>query len=622
MSIDGKYCPTIPCRWNSYTMYRLLILMFLMNETSLVFGAAEIAHSVFFIQAVIHVCTIIFVGIPLIYSEICIAQYSNCSLISMWNYFPLFRGLGYGMFFSVILRTMYLNCMTSWYLVYSFYSALDSPPWTNCDFFGEKFLHKCMVKKTNISTYQYSLKKSEQDIDVPYYTASYIFFENLIGGNNTYDYPKSCFFQWETMIAAGCINFSIFILAIKKHKYVQIGVKLAIFYVGIVVLILFFVALLEEGSWELTKMDFQWNDYNVMKIIDAIKKAFLTTGSGTGMIAYLSRDASFRSPATMTAIVTSLFGTTICLCFALTLFSGIKAMVFYHGGEERVLEEGRSVIFTELASVSEILSYFNSHLWTFLWFSAVFYCMFVNLWMWYGFLNDIIFTHSEIAQKYNNLFRFIIKFVICVLSLPFLCSDLFESLIQASLLIQILTSLCFSISLYWFYGYKRHSIDITFMIGIKPSVFWKVIWLINPVLIFIVLFSKLSALQCQNYSFIFSSEINPAEDSMTMYWLLFYILLSIYAAVVIIATIFELMTYRHYNLRKLFTPSKEWGPRDTILFKSRKMFVPSLMTSEFMYRQVRIRGYRSQKLYSHKKETQDSEDSVSEKIQWSAVTSN
>ncbi|KAJ2939073.1 hypothetical protein O0L34_g10262 [Tuta absoluta] len=621
MPVDGKYCPTIPCRWSSYGMYRLLILTFLMNETSLVFSAAEIAHSAFFIHAVIHVCTMIFVGIPLIYSEICIAQYSNCSLISMWNYFPLFRGLGYGMIFSVILRTMYLNCLTSWYLVYSFYSALDSPPWTNCNFFGDKLTHKCMVKKINVSTFQYCLKRAEQHNNIPYYTASYVFFEHLIGGNNTYEYPKSCFIKWETLIAAGCINFSIFILAIKKHRYVQIGVKLAMFYVGIIVLSLFCVALLKEGSWELTKMDFLWHDYNTS--IDAVKKAFFTTGSGTGMIAYLSRDAPFRSPATMTAIVTSLFGTTICLCFALILFSGIKAMVFYHGGEERVLEEGRSVIFAELASVSEIFSYFNSHLWTFLWFSAVFYCLFLNLWIWYGFLNDIIFKHSKMAKKYNNLFRFIIKFVICVLSLPFLCSDLFESLIQASLVIQILTSLCFSISLYWFYGYERHSIDITFMIGIKPSMFWKVIWLLNPIVILVILFNKLTTLHCRNNSYLFSSEIYPKEEAMTMYWLLLYILLAIHAAVVIIATIFELMTYRHYNFPKLITPSKEWGPRDTILFKSRKMFVPSLMTSEFMYRQVRIRGYRSQKLYLHEKqETQESEDSFSENIQWSAVTSN
>ncbi|KAI5643504.1 sodium:neurotransmitter symporter family domain-containing protein [Phthorimaea operculella] len=445
MHVDGKYCPTIPCRWSSYGMYRLLVLTFLMNETSLIFGAAQIAHSAFFIHGMIHIITMIFMGIPLVYSEICIAQYSNCNLISMWNFFPLFRGLGYGMIFAVVLRTMYLNCLTSWYLVYTFYSALDSPPWTNCDFFEDIVVDKCMVKKINVSTFQYCLKKAEADINVPYYTASYVFFEHLIGGNNTSERPRSCFIKWETLVAVLSINFAIFILAIKKHRFLQFGVKLGVIYVGIAILVLFCVALLEEGSWELTKMDFLWNDYNEMRVFDAIKKAFLTTGSGTGMIAFLSRDVPFRSPATMTAIVTSLFGATVCLSFSLILFSGIKVMVFYHGGEERVLEEGHSIIFTELASVSEVLSYFESQsLWTFFWFSAVFY------------------------------------------------------------------------------------------------------------------------------------------------------------SIVIFATIFELMTYRDYNFRKLFSPSQGWGPRDTVLFKSRNMFVPSLMTSEFMYRQVRIRGYRAKKVYSQK----------------------
>lgn len=212
--------------------------------------------------------------------------------------------------------------------------------------------------------------------------------------------------------------------------------------------------------------------------------------------------------------------------------------------------------------------------------------------------------------------------LLCVLSCPFYCSDLTVVLADVTEIIQLTSSFFFSAAIYWIYGFQKHNVDIIFMIGVKASYFWKIAWIANPVFTLFLVYTRWSQLLVTKYDnsyFISSMSINLNQ-------FLFYFLISFYFFIVIIGMLIQFkLFYKYGKLRKIFSPLPNWGPRDEILFRSRKMFVPEIMTREFLYRQVRIHGYSRKRTTVNKRVIADvklDRELSPEKVEWSALTSN
>lgn len=619
IEIDGSYCPEVNSRWNSYSNYRLVIWAWMMNEITVMFSPAEISHNGFYAHAALQTLAVVVVGMPLAYSEICLAQYTNCNIFTMWNFFPLFRNVGYGTLFLIFLKAIYLLVLTSWYLVYTFYAALDVPPWLSCDDYDDP---KCMVKKINISTFQHCLEAQvlfEEDCGMK--TASFCFFEREIGGNCTAKIGLKCLIPWKTILAVISICVSVYVLSIKKEKLLQTAVKLAAIYVCVVILTLFCVAQSTKGTWYASKITINWTNYTFLNCYSTITRGFLSVGTGYGILVFLTRDVSFRSPATMTAVSAPLFALFVSFMFALISFSGIKTMSYYHGEEESVIEIGSSLFFPIFASMSEIMSYFDAlPVWGFFWFSIVFYSLFINFWILYLFLKELL-LHIHLAKEYTKLSCMFMLMLLIVCTLPFLCSDLTGILTDATEIIQAFNCLFFSVSLYWFYGVQNHNVDIIFMIGIKTHHILKLVWLLNPIFICVILFARWTVLE----TYVFEDSYLIESIDMTCDMLVLYILLGTYSVIIVIGLFAQIIKfYRRGKLHALFSSAVSWGPKDKVLFRSRKMFVPEIMTREFLYRQVRIRGYykKHERLYKTKVTKTPSVESLSEEPSWSAATSN
>lgn len=584
----------------------------MMNESSVMFTPAEVSLVGFYIHSTLQVVSTVFIGIPLLYSEICIAQYTNSNIISMWDFFPLFRYVGFGTLYLIILKTIYFLVLTSWYLEYTFFSAIDPPPWYSCADFNDT---KCMVKSVNVSVFQHCLEAESQFADdCGMKTASNCFFEREIGANNTED-SINCLLPWKTVLASTTICLLLFLLSIRKEKFIQVFAKFLAGYVSIVVLILFCVALSKSGTWYATNVAMDLN-VNFQNTMHSFNRGVLTMGSGCGIVIFLSRDAPFRSPATMTSVSISLFSIFLSLILTLIAFSGIKTMVYFHGEELNVVEIGSTVFFLPFACITEIMNYFDAiPFWSFAWFSALFFCLFSNLWILLMFLGDLL-LEIELARKYKNLVTAIILIMTNIFSWPFFCSDLTGVLTDATEIMQVTNNLLFSFSLYWMYGFKNHNIDITFMIGVKASYFWKLCWLVSPLIHATILYGRWNALKISE-----RSHYIVALDMRFDIFLL-YTILAVYHAIIFFGVIIQIYFYYHQGeIREIFSPSLDWGPRDKILYKSRKMFVPEIMTTEFLYRQVRLGGYGKRKRLD-KKPKRTYKESTIDGVEWSALTSN
>ncbi|XP_064071961.1 sodium-dependent noradrenaline transporter-like [Vanessa tameamea] len=400
MKKNTKYCPEIKSRWNNYNTYRFMVWAWTMNEIAIVSAPVDISHTGFYAHSVIYVIVSIFVGIPLVYSEICIAQYTNCDMVSTWNFCPILRGVGFGTFFLIILKIAYLLVLSSWYLEYTFAAAFDPPPWFSCAEYDDP---KCMVKRVNVSIFQNCIEAQTLfNEDCGMKTASSCYFEKKIGNNNTK--LTNCIHVWKTILISLIFTSTLFVILIKKEKVLKVIVRILAVYVVIVLVTLFCVALSTSGTWYATKIGIKWEDLDFKYSIYISTQSAHACGVGCGIIGFLSRDVPFRSPATMTAVTTPLFSLFITLMFALIIFSGIKSVSYYHGEEQNILEIGDSIFFNSFASIAEVLSYFNGlPLWAFIWFSTIFICLLVNIVILCLFLFESLTINSKIARKYKNI---------------------------------------------------------------------------------------------------------------------------------------------------------------------------------------------------------------------------
>ncbi|XP_061719433.1 sodium-dependent noradrenaline transporter-like [Cydia pomonella] len=617
--------------WKTYSDYRLILWMWMLGDTAVMWAPAELAHNGFYLHSIMYLLVIIVVATPLLFSEICLAQYTNCDVITIWNFLPLFRCFGYGTIYLVTMKVVYMLVLTSWSLVYAVHSAMSPAPWNTCDDYdGNSTTKFCMVKRKNTSVFQNCLEaQSMYGGDCGMKTASRCFFEVQIGNYVTSAVWPYCTPHYKENIALWCIAFALFVLTLKR-KFLRIGVKLALGYVGLGTFVLVCIALGTGGTWFSSSVSLGWASIYSMDwtVLDAqwcvvLRKAFLAVGAGCGMASGWTSGAEFRSPACMTAVAAPLLAVLASLMLSLVTHSGIKTMSFYHGDEENIVELGNNFFFTPFASMTETLSYFDEYnLSGFIWFSVTFVCMFVNTWLLFSYLKDYLINNLTFARRHHKSSSMSLVVSLVLLSYPCFCSDLTPALLDAAETVQIFTSLIFSITIYWIYGYYNHSVDIIFMIGVKTSYFWKFCWVLNPVFICFILVTKCTYLALSEHG-----ENSHEIESLgtTVDFLLYIVLLGIYALILLFPLVVQLLIYiANGDWKGLFTPCGDWGPKDDILFKSRKMFVPEIMTTEFLYRQVKKHGYSKRKNVNVKKELSiESEAShCLQPTEWSVLTSN
>ncbi|CAM1319734.1 SLC6A7 (predicted) [Pycnogonum litorale] len=75
---------------------------------------------------------VVFVGMPLYYLELVVAQFTSRGPIALWEIVPFFKGIGYSMAILSFIVSMYYNVIISWTLLYLFYSMHYHEPWNTC----------------------------------------------------------------------------------------------------------------------------------------------------------------------------------------------------------------------------------------------------------------------------------------------------------------------------------------------------------------------------------------------------------------------------------------------------------------------------------------------------------
>lgn len=71
-------------------------------------------------------------GIPTVFIEMLIGQYSSQGILSVWNVVPLFKGIGIGFILFSFFTSTWYGINMSWTIMYLTNSAKQTPNFVSC----------------------------------------------------------------------------------------------------------------------------------------------------------------------------------------------------------------------------------------------------------------------------------------------------------------------------------------------------------------------------------------------------------------------------------------------------------------------------------------------------------
>ncbi len=71
-------------------------------------------------------------GLPILFLELSIGQFSSLGCIGVWKMCPLFKGIGIAMLIVSCFIAIYYNMITAWAIYYLIASIGLSVPWSTC----------------------------------------------------------------------------------------------------------------------------------------------------------------------------------------------------------------------------------------------------------------------------------------------------------------------------------------------------------------------------------------------------------------------------------------------------------------------------------------------------------
>jgi solute carrier family 6 (neurotransmitter transporter, glycine) member 5/9 len=421
---------------------------------------------------------LIFIGLPIFFLELTIAQYSKCGPLKVWKVSPLFKGLGMASVLTTTFVCIYYNVIIAYCVVFFVSSFFPKLPWVSCD--NEWNDLTCLVNGANIT----------KNASIVYQSPAYQYYyaqvlqisdgiDNPIGMN--WKLVASLFVCWLLTF----VSLSKGIQSLGKVSYVT-----AIFpYIMIIALIIRGVTLPGAmkgityyiGSLDLSKL------LRLKTWIDAASQVCFCLSLAEGGLITLGKHNKFHFNHMKTSIFVVLLDGFTGLLAGFAIFSVLGFMAEQVGIEVSELAVGGPGL--SFIAYPEALS-----LMPFPWIWCIlFFAMMITI----GFgsllslaecvLDSFIFFLNIQKIKHRMIFRF----AACMVFFLIGCSMATKGGYYLLVIIEsytttipiILMATLESVVLGWFYGVDRLKADIKLMLNIRLNMFWRICFAyITPVM--------------------------------------------------------------------------------------------------------------------------------------------
>ncbi|PAA73531.1 hypothetical protein BOX15_Mlig005002g1 [Macrostomum lignano] len=437
--------------------------------------------------------------IPIVYLEMIIGQFSSASTLQFGRVIPLFQGIGWAMFIVTFFTIIYYQIVLSWVVYYLFSSLTAQLPFGHCNnTWNTPGCRTISQWNLTVSDDKHTIAFNNGSINVTDVTArtpseEYFRFFVLaesgdigILGEINWRLALSLLFAW------ACVFVVLFqsVTSPKKVIYVTVVVPWLLMIVFLIA-----TAMLPGSSigfryflspnWDKISQASTWTD--------ASSQAFYSMGPCFGGIMTLSSYNKFKYNIQRDAILLALLDTLTSFLSGLVVCGSLGVLSFKTGIPITELSiSGSGLTFIAYPDLFESLP--AAPAW-----SAVFFLMLLLL----GFSSQLTMSESLVTSVHDQLpkssrnkrFRFVIFSCLCIvgscLGLLFTCQAgiyWFELLNNfAADWNLLIIAIFFSLSITYCYGWRRIAVDVQFMSGNRPSLYWFSSWFATPFLLSAIL---------------------------------------------------------------------------------------------------------------------------------------
>lgn len=520
----------------------------------------------------------ILVGVPLFYMEMIVGQFTAKDCIKVWKIRSCLSHMGYALVLWQIFLLIQQHMMASFTNYYLLLSFEEPIPFHTC---GDWSDNTCNIMNYNYTVHHKCVRSSVQnDICKHIYTT---FPEYQFWRYKMLHLLSNDHIEYRVCISSFILCAVMYICCFKRMASFKIFLPFMTIYPLIGNVLLLIGSMTQEGSVKRYNeiMDTNFEIFvSRNRISLAILHVVQALKVGTGLVFNWSSTFSFRSPCyslTLISIVFSILCTLLSLCTTALMICpfAYQANTF----SKIIFIESPMSLFYEKTPLALKL-YLYEHFWLFVFYSSN--CIIglrSNIIIYFSLL-ELIFTRFQILAKYSECICMIGVVVLFIITIPLfgafgIALSSGGHKVTANLSTMIVCSLeCATFLL--FYGLDRISQDVHFMIGIKPKLCIKILWIISLIALLFGIFEEILR---EGFGTFFK-EINLGTLMLTI----------IFVGTIAVLLLRLIVAWVRGRLREATRMDSTWGPDSEVLQRSRAMFSAQAMTKEYMYRQYQLRA--------------------------------
>ncbi|CAK9801905.1 Sodium-dependent nutrient amino acid transporter 1 [Anthophora plagiata] len=527
-----------------------------------------------------YIIVLLFVGKPFYFLEGLLGQFTNKSCAKTWAMVPAMKGLGYGQAFTAFCAVSYysaLMSLTLYYLVASFQAVL---PWSFC---REEWQGQCVGSESkddemNKSTGSFAsgngtLRSSAELYFRKIVLNEYDSIEDGIGAPS-WQLFICLFISWATIFGVLCRGIkstgkAAYFLAIFPYVIMIALLVRAVTLEGAVDGILFFVT----PEWNKLWQPNVW--------YAAITQCFFSLSVCFGPIITYSSYSNFHHNVSRDVMIVTTLDTFTSLIAGCTIF-GILGNLAHEVGTTDISKVVRGGTGLAFISYPEALSRFRvvPQLFAVLFFVMMFVLGVGSAVALCGAIFCILCDHFP-KMKHWTLVLIVCSFGF-VISLVYITpgGQWFITLVDyyGGTFVAIIVGVLEMVSVFWVYGLSNFLNDVEFMLGGRPSIYWRFCWaLITPTLMIVILIYTIATYKPPTYD-----GVQFPTYAYGIGWFVFSLGMLLIVGCILQKCIQLRSSSLIETVKTAFKPCEEkWGPNDPKIRLKWKEFVAE---KSFRYR--------------------------------------
>lgn len=530
---------------------------------------------------IVFTATYIVIGIPLLYLEMVISQFTQRNCLNVWQVRPCLSHVGYVLVGYQCLIVLFNHIIVSFVLHYLTVTFEHPVPYSVCGPWADEY---CNSVTTNYTVNENCLKNI--------YASRYRYCQDLAKTFPEYQYMRYKLLAtqdgfnivWRVIPSSGVVCILTYIGCFKRQESLKYFVWFLLVFPFAGYFVFLIGSMLQKGVVViyLDAIDANFEDFTKqIRITQSAAQAIYALSIGSGATLTLAGNSNFRTPCYSNAII------AVFLCAVFTILAVCtKAMMlcpYAYELSQRPRSAAVGNLTLLLERVPRLLTFYDEPtLWLVIIYSSnAVLGMRTSIILFYN-IQEVISSRSQTVAQYPGLFCFIGVFILFFATIPFFStiglfwlSNAFRRYLNlVSILAAVLEMLVFVV---W-YGIDRLSEDVYFMQGVQPSTFMKIVWLTSP-LILIYIFAQ------EFYYRHICNKPHNLEDNVG--YILFMVIVLGTVAVTIAKLVYAACRKR---LKQCLGLDPSWQPPSELLVRSRAMFTRQAMTKEYLYRQYHLQA--------------------------------